>query len=201
MPSIASTALAATPIAAAPTNPDPAAAIAAGRAPTSPRSRTRPPHRCGHAARRDGARLRRLRCGRRMGLEDRLRLLRGGDGSVPAQIRPGYVRQGRITCRHAADAGQDRRASPDAYAPLRGEPGAPAILDADHARSRGQHRRRDHAGRPGAGAIGRDGPARHPRRAGRRRARAQRAGGYPCRSAGPPLSGHPRHPVRRGADR
>ena len=110
MPSIASTALAATPIAAAPTNPDPAAAIAAGRAPASPRSRTRPPHRCGHAARRDGARLRRLRCGRRMGLEDRLRFLRGGDGSVPAQIRPGYARQGRVTRRHAADAGQDRRA-------------------------------------------------------------------------------------------
>ena len=36
--------------------------------------------------------------------------LRGGDGSVPAQIRPGHARQGRVTRRHAADAGQDRRA-------------------------------------------------------------------------------------------
>ena len=58
-----------------------------------------------------------------MGLEDRLRFLRGGDGSVPAQIRPGYACQGRIAYCRAADADQDRRASPDAYAPLRGEPG------------------------------------------------------------------------------
>ena len=36
-----------------------------------------------------------------MGLEDRLRVLRGGDGSFPAQIRTGYVRQSRFTSRHA----------------------------------------------------------------------------------------------------
>ena len=36
----------------------------------------------------------------------------------------------------AADAGQDRRPSAHAYAPLRGEPGASAVLDADRARLR-----------------------------------------------------------------
>ena len=82
---------------------------------------------------------------------------------------PAMRARGGIARRHAADAGQDRGPSPHPYAPLRGEPGAPAILDADRARPRGQRRRRDHAGRPRAGALGRHRLARHPRRARRRR--------------------------------
>ena len=72
MPSIASTALAATPIAAAPTNPGPAAAITEAARLLLPDLERGAPHRCDHAARRDGTRLRRFRYRRHMGLEDRL---------------------------------------------------------------------------------------------------------------------------------
>ena len=75
--------------------------------------------------------LRRLRCPWWMGLEDGLRRLRGGDRSVPAEVRPRHARADSICRRHAADAGQDRGASPHPHAPVRGEPGAPAILAAD----------------------------------------------------------------------
>ena len=62
------------------------------RASSSAASRTRPAHRRGRAARRHGARLRRLRCRRRLGLEDRLRRLRGGDRPVPPQVRARHPR-------------------------------------------------------------------------------------------------------------
>ena len=58
-----------------------------------------PPHRRHDAAHRDGARLRRLRRRRRLGLEDGLRRLRGGDGPVPAQVRQGAFPQSRVAGR------------------------------------------------------------------------------------------------------
>ncbi len=82
-----------------------------------------------------------------------------------------------------------------------GEPGLPAILDADPARPRGADRRRHRACRPRAGAFGRNRPPRHPRRDRRRRARAQRIGRDPVGAALLPVSGRFRHALRRRADR
>ena len=48
---------------------------------------------------------------------------------VPPQVRSGDPRASR--CRPARDAGQGRRAPAHPYTPLRGEPGAAAVLDAD----------------------------------------------------------------------
>ena len=80
------------------------------------------------------------------------------------------------------------RASPRAYAPLPGEPGSSAILDADRARTRRQRRRGDHAGRCSAGAFGGNRIARHLRRIFWRIAGAQRTGRDPSRTALDPLS-------------
>ncbi len=131
----------------------------------------------------------------RLGLEDRLRRLRGGYGPVPSEIRTGHPRQGRVTGRHAAHAGEDRGPSPHPHAPLRGEPGAPAVLDADSARTRRIRGRHHHPGRSRARAFGRDRSARHPCRARRRLARAERAGRDPRRTARPSLSGMSPSPV------
>ena len=100
----------------------------------------------------------------------------------------------------AADAGQDRGPSPHPHAPLRGEPGASAILDADRARLRGERRRRDHARRSRAGALGRNRTARHLRRARGGVARSQRTGRDPrrrCWTISSPASPSPASTPRR----
>ena len=171
-----------------------------GRAPPPP-SRTRQAGRCRRAARRHGGGLRRLRCLGRMGLENGLRRLRGGDRAVPAQIRKSAFPQSRISGRRAAAAGQGRRPSPHPYAPFCRERDLSAVLDADPARPCRIGRRRHHAGRPRAGAIGRHRPARHFCRGRRRHARPERAGRDARKTARRPLSGRHRHAVRRRADR
>ena len=50
--------------------------------------------------------------------------------------------------RDAADAGEDRRPSSHPYPPFRGKRGASAVLDADPAWLRGEHRGGDYPGRP-----------------------------------------------------
>ena len=79
-------------------------------------SRTRPSNRCSRPAWRHGGRLRRLGRSRRLELEDRLRRLRGGNRSLPAQVRSGHARQGWLDCRDAADARENRKLSADPYA-------------------------------------------------------------------------------------
>ena len=85
--------------------------------------------------------------------------------------------------RDAADAGKDRRPSSHPHPPFGRERSASAILDADRAWLRGEHCGRDHAGRHCAGAFGRYGFARHPRRAVRRIARSQRTRRNPRRTS------------------
>ncbi len=79
------------------------------RASPSASSRTRQPHRCRRAAGRYGARLWRLRCGRRLGLEDGVRRLRSRDRLVPPQVRPSHPRPSCLACGRAAHVGQGRR--------------------------------------------------------------------------------------------
>ena len=115
------------------------AAIAAGRAAPSSPSRTRPAHR------------RRHRCAPRWKLPSAAPTPTApGTGRPPttparrrrscscANLAPPCARKAGVARRLAADAGQDRGPSPHPYAPLRGEPGAPAILDADRAGPRGR---------------------------------------------------------------
>ena len=66
---------------------------------------------------------------------------------------------------------------------------------------RGERRRRDHAGRSGAGAFGRNRLARHFHRACRRLVRSQRTCGKPRWPVAASLSGRRRDKIRRGADR
>ena len=63
-------------------------------------------------------------------LEDRLRRLRGGANPVPAQVRARHARTGCVTIGVPRHAGQAGGAASVAHAPLGGEPGAPAVLDA-----------------------------------------------------------------------
>ena len=163
----------------APTRPP---RIAAGRAASSPRSRTRPAHR------------RRRSCAPRW----------KPPSAPPTPMAPGTGRppmtpaRRRRSCSCASSARPCARkpASPAAMLPMlakiagllpthtrRSEESQalPAVLDADPARPRGLRRRRDHARRSRAGAFGRHRPARHPRRARRRLARPQRAGRDPRR--------------------
>ena len=177
---VSSTAFAAAP-AAMPASPDASVALVAAAASLLDHLARGRADRHAGAARRHGARLRRLRCRGRLGLEDGLRRLRGGDGPVPAQVRPGHARPRGVARGAARHAGQGRGAAAVAHAPLRREPGASAILDADRARLRRRHRGRDHAGRSRAGTLGRHRPARHLRRARRRPPRLERAGRDPRR--------------------
>jgi hypothetical protein len=142
------------------------------------------PHRCRRAAGRHGARLWRLRCGRRLGLEDGLRRLRGRERLVPPQVRPSHPRPSCVACECAAHVGQGRGSTAHAYASVPREPGIPAVLDADRARLRCRHGGCDDSGRYRARAVGRDGLARHPRRAGGGR-RTRPIGGSGTRSSGP----------------
>ncbi len=97
------------------------------------------------------------------------------------------------TARHA---GQGRGAAAVADAPLRGEPGASAVLDADRARLRRRHRGRDHAGRSRARALGRDracSPSSPSSRAPARPERTRRDPRRPARTGSFPASPVTRH--------
>ena len=111
----------------------------------------------------------------RLGLEDRLRFLRSGANPVPAQVRARHARTGCVAIGVPAHAGQAGGAAADTHAPVRGEPGAPAILDAHRTRLRRERRGSDHAYRPRARAFGRHRPACHPCRARGRQPGAERA--------------------------
>jgi len=117
----------------------------------------------------------------------------------PPPVRSGHARQARRgAARHAR---QGRRAPAHPYAPLRREPGAPAVLDADPARLRSRNRRRHHRDGRGAGTVRRDWAAGRLCRAGRCIASAQRTRRHPRRAARLPLSGRERHPLRRSQHR
>jgi hypothetical protein len=68
--------------------------------------------------------------GRSVGLEIRLRRLRGGHRPVPAQIRSGDARARRIGHHAAGNAGESLGPLSDPHPPLGGEPRTAAILDA-----------------------------------------------------------------------
>ena len=84
-------------------------------------------------ARGDGGGVRRLGCGRRLGLEGFLRSRRSGAGAVPAQIRPRHAQPRRVRRCDARHADPARRAAAVADPPLGGKQPLPAILDADRA--------------------------------------------------------------------
>ncbi len=89
-----------------------------------------------------------------VGLEGRLRGVRGRAGPVSASVRPGDARPaGR--CARLAMLGKVAALAADPHAALGGEPGDPAVLDADAARLRRGAGGRDHRRRPRAGALGR----------------------------------------------
>ena len=98
------------------------------------------------------------------------------------------------------DARQARRLASVADPPLGGEPGVPAILDADRARLCRRRSRRHDCGRSRARALGRHRPARDLRRTRRRHAcslneLADGRAGLLARL----FPGIPRHAIRRGA--
>ena len=111
------------------------------------------------------------------------------------------LREAGFSGRRTFDAREDRGPAPHPHASLRGEPGAPAVLDTGPAWPRGLGRGGHHGGRSRAGTLGRHRATRHPRRDRRRFARAERAGGDARDAARPPLPGRHRNPLRRGADR
>ena len=131
------------------------------------------------AAMEDG--FRRQRCRWRLGLEVRLRCLRGGASALPPQVRACHPGARPDARRPARDAGQAGGADAVADTALRGEPGFSTILDADRARFCRQHRRRTHASRSRAGALGGDRPSRNLRGNRRRVAGPQRT----CRCPAP----------------
>ena len=93
-----------------------------------------------------------------------------------------------------ADAGQGRGSAAHAYAPLRGEPGAAAVLDADRARLRRRHGGRAHA-RPISCSSPRPGPGCSPSSpSSPAPARPERARRDPRRTARPALSRRLRSP-------
>ena len=135
--------------------------------------RARPADRCRHAPFRDGGGLRWQRRRRRLGLEERLRRLRGRGRPVPAPVRRRDGRARRDARRPAGDAGQGRRPAAEPYAALGGERDLPAVLHAAPPGVRGGHCGHDYAGRSGAGAVSRHRAACHLRRACRRLARVE----------------------------
>ena len=76
--------------------------------------------------------------------------------------------QARARLRRARRCWASSRPSAHPYPSLGGEPGAPAVLDADRARLRCRTAAAHRIGRPRARAVGRDGAARHLCRARRR---------------------------------
>ena len=136
----------------------------------------------------------------------------GRPPTTPARRRPSCScantarpcsRKAGVSGRHAADAGEDRRPSSHPHAPLRGERGAPAVLDADPAWPRGaapppRSRRPIVVLEPSAGT----GLLAILAETRRRLARSQRARRDPRRTSARHLfPGRRRHPLRRRADR
>ena len=151
---------------------DKAGAIAQRRAASSSASRTRPAHRCRRccAPRWKPPSAPPMPTAPGTGRRPTTPARRRPSCSCASSARP-CAREADFAGRDAADAGKDRRPSSHPHPPLRGERGAPAVLDADRAWLRGEHRGRDHAGRSSCWSLGRHRAARHPRRA-RRRARS-----------------------------
>jgi hypothetical protein len=136
---------------------------------------------------RHGGRLRRLRRGRAVGVEGRLRGARGRANPVPAQIRRRHARPGGFPRGDARHAHARRRAAAFADAPLRGIPAPPAVLDPHHARLRRGRGRRLEFGRPRPGAVRWHGASGDLRRARQGPPHSQRNRRDARRAARPPV--------------
>ena len=152
------------------------------------------------SARRHGARFRRLRRRRRLGLEIRLRGLRSRDRAVPAQARAGLARASSVPSAQLAILAKIAALLPTHTRRSAESQALAAILDADRAGPRGLRRRRADVGRSRARAIGGNRAARHPRRTRGALALPQRIRGDPSGASRPAVSGHARPSLRRRAD-
>ena len=161
-----------------------------------------------HVARGDDAGFRRLRRGRRLALEGRLRGGRGGIGAVPPALRPPHAARGRRRSgrprRHVAHAGDPGGAGAFPDAALGGAAQVSAVLDAAASGLRGAASGHDPPRRRGARTLGghRD-VGRHgaacPRQ-GHRRAAPQRDRRRPRRPPRRTVSEEHGHPPQRGVD-